>query len=468
MGFGSGYAGGSGLIKRRKIEPKIGATGPRIRISSGRSRGLSSEALQDQRQREDELLSRQEQNDRIADNLGRREREQVLATEAGLRERELELEDQKNLRNLQLQQQQLDRGYDLKQQAQWDASDKSQVENQALQQKATREQQLFDMSRDHQLAAKQLITGDPSGVVDYVNRYGSSAVNLEGITLNEDGSLSVIRQGEVARVQGPDGNIAVVRNPGQEVARFASAKDLYTQFFGRMKPEQMGETKAQKRITETHIVSGRKQLMESFDGGQTWAPVGEAAPGKDNTRPMSSSVEKRITSAAELSDHMDRLGSTFQDQYGGSPIGGLFDVENTYLKLTGDPSGQAQWWQDYQMYLNDVRHDKFGSALTATEKGEFLKAAVTPKMDPEEIRKNLLRQRDLSALALDRIAQGYAVDYNPEAINAFVGRQIVGQGGNGASGGWGEQQGGDFEQPRRAADGKLYIRRGGQIFLVEE
>ncbi len=76
----------------------------------------------------------------------------------------------------------------------------------------------------------------------------------------------------------------------------------------------------------------------------------------------------------------------FDDNFAGQPLG-LGELRNSIGRtFGGGPQQQAEWWQDYQTKKNITRNNLFGSALTATEKGEFEKADINPSMDPKVIR----------------------------------------------------------------------------------
>jgi hypothetical protein len=104
-------------------------------------------------------------------------------------------------------------------------------------------------------------------------------------------------------------------------------------------------------------------------------------------------------------------------------LGAVGELQNTIGRNVGGGYGeQAQWWQDYQTQKNTVRHALFGSALTATEKAEFDKAAITPGMSDETVSKNLQRQKMIAQRAARKLAAAYAKSgYSSEAIEAAVG-----------------------------------------------
>lgn len=142
------------------------------------------------------------------------------------------------------------------------------------------------------------------------------------------------------------------------------------------------------------------------------------------TKPLPGPLQKQLTEASEMADASSRFTQTFKDEFGGKTITGeLSNVTGRYL---GDPTGQAQWWQDYELYQSQVRNKLFGSALTAPEIAAWNKSAVNPRMDSTEIRKNLKRRNELEQTAIDRLMKGAAVTYSPEQIEAFTGRSVGG------------------------------------------
>lgn len=157
----------------------------------------------------------------------------------------------------------------------------------------------------------------------------------------------------------------------------------------------------------------------SNTGGRQIVP---GAVPKPTNRSLSPKLVDSISAAGTALDTMTRLNTSYKDDYSGNLITG--GLENLYLrnKPGGDPSGQAQWWQDYQAYVNQVRNDLFGAALTPGEKAEFEKAILTERMSPEESRKNLKRQLQLSAKAAQRKSSPYVTGgYDKETIEEALG-----------------------------------------------
>ena len=151
----------------------------------------------------------------------------------------------------------------------------------------------------------------------------------------------------------------------------------------------------------------------------------EASRTKATEKPLPIPAQKQLTEASEMADATQNFSSTFQDDYAGYKIPAVGDVHN-WLKLTfGDDSGQAQWWQAYDLHQNIIRNKLFGAALTKTEQTAWNKAAINIRMDPEQVKLNLARRAELELKGLNRLMSGYAAGkYSQEQIEAFTGRTI--------------------------------------------
>lgn len=194
------------------------------------------------------------------------------------------------------------------------------------------------------------------------------------------------------------------------------------------------------------VASGKTALVQGPNGGVTFAVNNAAVQAEEEIAAKKAELERQklevkaqlgqpkpipggdrkelVETGGKLST-FDNLANTFEDKFGG--YGGAFlgDIDNWVKRnIGGDPKG-AEWWSTYQALKNDVRHDQFGAALTATEKAEFEKAAVNPGMRPDVIRNYLARQQSILQGALDRRAKSLAADgYRPDAIEEAMGRRI--------------------------------------------
>jgi hypothetical protein len=168
---------------------------------------------------------------------------------------------------------------------------------------------------------------------------------------------------------------------------------------------------------------------------KTGVKIGDAPPRPAVEKALPGPLQKQLTEAAELGDATNRFVTTFKPEYGGKTITG--GLGNTYGRIMGDDTGQAQWWQDYELHQSQVRNKLFGSALTAPEIAAWNKSAINPRMEPGQIKINLERRQKLENTALERLMKGAtAGGYNKAQIEAFTGRPLSAPATPGASGGW--------------------------------
>lgn len=161
-----------------------------------------------------------------------------------------------------------------------------------------------------------------------------------------------------------------------------------------------------KPIMVRYSNTGGRQIVE----GATPRPTQRALPAK---------VVNDLVQAGTAVDTWARLKDTYKDEYAGQPLTG--GINNMIGRTFGD-KGQAQWWQDYQGFINPERNRIFGSALTPGEKAEWEKAMINPSMAPSQIRDNLKRQSELSEKAARRHADPYIKsNYDKEAIEGALG-----------------------------------------------
>lgn len=163
----------------------------------------------------------------------------------------------------------------------------------------------------------------------------------------------------------------------------------------------------------------------SANGGLEPIPGGPADP---NTKPGGTEKPSQVPAASEkeargqvgIFTTIDSSVNSFQDDYGGNPIGGLENWVQARSPIEVGTPGQQQWWAAFRSTDNQIRNDLFGSALTASEKAAYEETTISPGMRPDVIRQNITRRRDIirNALARQRdfmIKNGY----RPEAVDAI-------------------------------------------------
>jgi hypothetical protein len=151
---------------------------------------------------------------------------------------------------------------------------------------------------------------------------------------------------------------------------------------------------------------------------------------------------KNLSDLSSTLGTSNRLVKTFKDEFGGYMSKTAGDLAmHAKRNITGDDTGAAQWWQDYQFDQNVTRNKLFGSALTETEKGEWEKAAINPGMRPEQIRANLARRNEAARSAAAKIANSMVADgYNRKAIEEAIGMPLEELKAPAAGGGSGQDE----------------------------
>tara|TARA_R110000822_G_scaffold132056_6_gene269219 strand:- start:3469 stop:4962 length:1494 start_codon:yes stop_codon:yes gene_type:complete len=149
------------------------------------------------------------------------------------------------------------------------------------------------------------------------------------------------------------------------------------------------------------------------------------ADAKSKGHPIPTGDRNKLVDAGSKLAELDRLGTTFEDKFGGFGASFVGDIANTIGRNTFGESPRADWWQGYQSLKNVVRNDQFGAALTKTEKAEFEKADINPGMSADTIRNNLARQTAIVRGALERRGRSMLADgYRLEAVQDAVGAGI--------------------------------------------
>jgi hypothetical protein len=150
-------------------------------------------------------------------------------------------------------------------------------------------------------------------------------------------------------------------------------------------------------------------------------------PGFQTGNPLTPQAITTLSEIGGLLSTTSRLRSSFRDDYRAvAPIPGAGSIENWIGRNLGlGLHDQAQWWQDYNLWANQVRNQLFGSALTRTEQVAFDAAMINPQMTAQAIRDNLARQERAAATALRRTAAGYVRSgYAADAVAGALGLPV--------------------------------------------
>jgi hypothetical protein len=165
----------------------------------------------------------------------------------------------------------------------------------------------------------------------------------------------------------------------------------------------------------------------------------------------------------DVRDTLNRLTANWNDDFGGHVILGdnLNKLQRTLGGLSGAPQGMANWWADFQSMDNIVRNQLFGSALTEHEKQAYAATTVSPRMAPEEIRKNLNRRLEIIRAAAARQQNFLKKNgYDPEAVDALF--EPLGDFGNGVGPSAAPVRVRSVQEAQKLPSGTLFVTPDGR------
>jgi hypothetical protein len=85
----------------------------------------------------------------------------------------------------------------------------------------------------------------------------------------------------------------------------------------------------------------------------------------------------------------------------------------------------VNYYKDYSILTNIVRHGQFGASLTASEQKAYDRANITPDLDPRVARANLATQTDIVRKAMLRRAEGLIANgVAPDKVEAYFGTTL--------------------------------------------
>lgn len=278
----------------------------------------------------------------------------------------------------------------------------------------------------------------------------------EGFASGEEGYSAISKLMKAREVEGARRDVATAFQSGDPNATRSSIARLMAvdphsaaQLMGMSNNErdfqfrQQESNRAQGNADRTFTESKRQfnvgaeggkippGFRSTSDGGLEPIPKGPADPAYiQETR---KGPQMSVTDITKLSEEggkhqsLARFSDGFKDSYAGYGVRAVGDAAMWAGRNVPGVTGQntadaAAFWQDYDRYKNGVRHDLFGSALTATEQAQWEKSDVNPSMDPATIKKNLKLQQNIVAEGVKRKASALVqAGHDPQVISKAYG-----------------------------------------------
>ena len=226
--------------------------------------------------------------------------------------------------------------------------------------------------------------------------------------------------------------------------RLAKGQDQLTQLLAARARAQ--ESNALRASLAAQSNALRAQL--AGDANNTRALIASLRAGKNETPAVAPKGKllpvgaiKDLGKKADVVRLMQDITGTFKPEFSGTP--GLAEVENTAGRflpkaLGGDKyQNQANWWQNYNEFANQVRHGLYGASLTEGEQRAFNSAMVIPGMEKGMIAARLKQQQAVLARSFNASIKQHQ-GYDTSAFEEFEVpvTPIPGQPAAPASDGW--------------------------------
>lgn len=153
-------------------------------------------------------------------------------------------------------------------------------------------------------------------------------------------------------------------------------------------------------------------------------------------RPLDQQSEKELQGFNDANSQLSSLFKKFEPTYGGFALDSIATTalaagrrlpESALTKLKSEGlADQAQWWQGYYNWANDVRANKFGLTLTGNELQAFERSTPRPSDTPAQIQASLKQQMQILGNKVDNRLSGLqAGGYNMEQAKKTAGPQYI-------------------------------------------
>ena len=169
---------------------------------------------------------------------------------------------------------------------------------------------------------------------------------------------------------------------------------------------QQDQEEEKRAPTADEIIASQLKPEDRPAFWRTKAGLQEAA-GKTKPKEVSDKTLSDFTESGGTLADIDDLSTRFKPEFAGKLLEVTAEAQNLAGRKGFAPGykDQATWWSDYAERRNVARNTLFGSAVTKPEKEEFLKADISPGMDPDMITSKLARQREIARAAAYKLAK---------------------------------------------------------------
>lgn len=179
---------------------------------------------------------------------------------------------------------------------------------------------------------------------------------------------------------------------------------------------------------------GNPVLVQQDKQGNITPVSGYGPKGGTSGKPLPPAVVKNITEARDNAATIDRLSSSFKDDFASKGVLGMgSDMSLSAKGVMGTDGDAVDWWKNYRKQAELVeRHALFGAALTPAEQASWRSSDIGPGMDAKVIKRNLTTRAKLTKQISEMAAQDQIdAGHSKERISAIAGRVPVDRPGGG-------------------------------------
>lgn len=138
-------------------------------------------------------------------------------------------------------------------------------------------------------------------------------------------------------------------------------------------------------------------------------------------RPLGVNSTNKLKAGSDQLQNLLQLSDGFDDNFFGKGASVLGDLQNKAYETLGiGDQKQVDWWKNYNMMDNIVKHDLYGSNFTDGERRDWDKATITTATNAQQARMNLERRIQIVHAALMRQANSDAHVYDNEQIGDLI------------------------------------------------
>lgn len=196
----------------------------------------------------------------------------------------------------------------------------------------------------------------------------------------------------------------------QRAARQARADQARSTADAAMERARMEEAGRRDRADQRNALGMVMAEIARIRADQAGAARADKAAKAAEGKTLPGSEIRRLTDKEGLASGFNELANSFKDEYSGTTF--IAKGENLLgkfqpLGIGASYGDQSNWWQNYNDRKNAIRHELFGSALTATEKAAFDAANIEEGMAPAEIKRRLAQQAKAVAGAYNKLKRNF-------------------------------------------------------------